>query len=38
MLYKSLQNYGKFPESKEAVSEESIEFISKQLKIESTTE
>ena len=34
VLYKSLQNYGKLPESKEAVSEESIEFIVKQLKID----
>jgi len=37
VLYKSLQNYGKFPESKEAVSEESIEFIAKQLKIDKKT-
>ncbi|MGK0468939.1 Tn3 family transposase [Clostridium sp.] len=37
VLYKSLQNYGKFPMSKEAVSEESIEFIAKQLKIDKKT-
>jgi hypothetical protein len=37
ILYKFLQNYGKFPSGKEDVSEEIIEYIAKQLKINKET-